>query len=61
MFQAGDIDGLLQFFSDDVEWIGAPTELVPFSGDYHGKQVAAAGPQRLGQAINKIPGLFLRT
>ncbi|WP_158592350.1 nuclear transport factor 2 family protein [Noviherbaspirillum sedimenti] len=38
LFQAGDIEGLLQFFADDVEWVGVPTEFMPFSGHYHGKQ-----------------------
>jgi len=41
LFQAGDINGLLQLFADDIEWIGSPTEFVQFSGDYHGKQEVA--------------------
>jgi ketosteroid isomerase-like protein len=41
LFQAGDIDGLLQLFADDIDWLGMPTEYVPFSGDYHGKQEVA--------------------
>lgn len=41
LFQAGDINGLLQLFADDIEWIGSPAEFVAFSGDYHGKQEVA--------------------
>ena len=38
MFRAGDIDGLLQLFSDDIEWIGSEVEYTPFSAEYHGRQ-----------------------
>ncbi|QAU33715.1 nuclear transport factor 2 family protein [Janthinobacterium sp. 17J80-10] len=41
LFQAGDIQELLQLFSDDIEWIGSPVEFVPFSGNHHGKQEVA--------------------
>jgi ketosteroid isomerase-like protein len=41
LFQAGDIDGLLQLFSDDVEWLGYQVEFVPFSREYHGRQEVA--------------------
>ena len=41
LFRVGDIEGLLQLFADDIEWIGSPAEFVPFSGDYHGKQEVA--------------------
>ncbi len=41
LFQAGDINGLIQLFADDIEWIGLPTEFIPFSGNYHGKQEVA--------------------
>lgn len=41
LFQAGDIDHLLQLFADDIEWVGLPTEFIPFSGSYHGKQEVA--------------------
>lgn len=41
MYQAGNIDGVIQLFADDCEWIGNPTEDVPFSGLYHGKQEVA--------------------
>jgi uncharacterized protein len=41
MYQAGDIDGILQLFTDDCEWSGSLLEDVPFSGSYHGKQEVA--------------------
>jgi uncharacterized protein len=49
-FQAGNIESLLQLFSDDIEWIGYQAEFVPFSRDYHGKQDVAQFFAELGQA-----------
>lgn len=37
-FQAQDIDGLMENFADDIEWIGVESEYLPFSGIYRGKQ-----------------------
>lgn len=37
-FQAQDIEGLMENFADDIEWIGVESEYLPFSGIYHGKQ-----------------------
>ncbi|WP_192805220.1 nuclear transport factor 2 family protein [Noviherbaspirillum aerium] len=37
-FQAQDIEGLMQNFADDIEWIGVESEYLPFSGTYRGKQ-----------------------
>ena len=50
MFQDGNIDGLLQLFSDDIEWLGYQTEFVPFSRDYHGKQDVARFFAELSEA-----------
>jgi hypothetical protein len=50
MFQDGNIDGLLQLFSDDIEWLGYQTEFVPFSRDYHGKQDVARFFAELNEA-----------
>lgn len=50
LFQAGDINGLIQLFADDIEWIGLPTEFIPFSGNYHGKQEVAQFFSELDQA-----------
>jgi uncharacterized protein len=49
-FQDGNIEGLLQLFSDDIEWIGYQSEFVPFSRDYHGRQDVAQFFAELGQA-----------
>lgn len=50
LFQAGNIDALLQLFSDDIEWVGNEVEHVPFSRDYHGRQEVAQFFAELGQA-----------
>lgn len=50
LFQAGEIEQLLQLFSDDIEWIEADVEFVPFSGSYHGKQEVAQFFMELGNA-----------
>lgn len=49
-FRAGDIDGLLQLFAEDAEWIGMEVEPVSFSGDYHGRQGIAQFFSDLSQA-----------
>lgn len=49
-FQDGNIEGLLQLFSDDIEWQGYQSEFVPFSRDYHGRQDVAQFFAELGQA-----------
>jgi uncharacterized protein len=50
MYQAGNIDGVLQYFTDDCEWENNPTEHVPFSGSYHGKKGIAQFFADLSQA-----------
>lgn len=37
-FQAQDIEGLMQNFADDIEWVGVESEFLPFSGTYRGRQ-----------------------
>jgi ketosteroid isomerase-like protein len=37
-FQSGDIAGLLERFRDDAVWASPDSELLPFSGHFHGKQ-----------------------
>lgn len=41
LFQAGDIEGLLQLFSDDIEWVGNEIDYVPFSREFRGRQGVA--------------------
>jgi uncharacterized protein len=36
-FRNGDIPGLVNLFSEDIEWILDRVENVPFSGERHGK------------------------
>ncbi|RJF92183.1 nuclear transport factor 2 family protein [Noviherbaspirillum saxi] len=36
-FQSGDIQGLLDLYTEDIEWVGLETENIPFSGTYRGK------------------------
>jgi uncharacterized protein len=36
-YQNKDIPGLLDLFADDIEWVGAETEEIPFSGVFRGK------------------------
>ncbi len=40
-FVAGDIDGLLEMFSDDIEWQLDDIEHVPFGGRRYGKEGVA--------------------
>lgn len=49
-FQNKDIGGLLELFADDIEWIGAETEELPFAGSYHGKDAVAQYFAQLDQA-----------
>lgn len=45
-----DINGLLELFTDDIEWIGAKAEELPFAGDYHGKNEVVQYFTQLEQA-----------
>ncbi|HEY0845859.1 MAG TPA: nuclear transport factor 2 family protein [Noviherbaspirillum sp.] len=49
-FQNKDIPGLLDLFADDIEWIGARTEELPFAGEYHGKNEVGQYFSQLDQA-----------
>lgn len=49
-FQNKDIRGLLELFTDDIEWVGAETEELPFAGSYHGKQEVGQYFTQLDQA-----------
>ena len=47
-FKKGDIAGLLERYHDDAEWVGPDSDIVPFSGCYHGKAGIAQFFQKLG-------------
>lgn len=49
-FQNKDIAGLLELFTDDIEWIGAKAEELPFAGEYHGKNEVSQYFAQLDQA-----------
>lgn len=49
-FQNRDIPGLLELFADDIVWIGAKTEELPFAGEYHGKNEVGQYFAQLDQA-----------
>jgi hypothetical protein len=50
-FNDKDIGALLEMFTDDIEWEGARSEYIPFSGVYHGKQQAAQYFKLLDEAV----------
>ena len=49
LFKKGDIPALLERYHDDAEWIGPDSDIVPFSGNYHGKAGIAQFFQKLDQ------------
>ena len=51
LFQAGDIDSLVQLCTDDVVWSGIDSEYVPYSGTYTGKNGVAEFFTKLHQSI----------
>jgi ketosteroid isomerase-like protein/quercetin dioxygenase-like cupin family protein len=58
-FSRGDIEALLSRYTDDVEWVGYDSAIIPFAGSYHGKEGVRQFFQSLGgamQALNFEPG-----
>ena len=49
-FKKGDIAALLERYHDDAEWIGPDSDIVPFSGCYHGKAGIAQFFRKLGES-----------
>ncbi len=49
-FKKGDIAGLLERYHDDAEWVGPDSEIVPFSGCFHGKAGVAQFFRKLGES-----------
>lgn len=54
LFQNKDIHGLLALFADDIEWIGAESEHIPFSRTYHGRDQVAQFFAEMDQAQEAI-------
>ena len=50
LFKNKDIPGLLALYADDIEWQGAESEEIPFSGTYRGKAQVAEFFSKLDQA-----------
>lgn len=62
LFQRGEIAQLLERYHDDAEWIGPESDLVPFSGNFHGKQGIAQFFGKLNaaaQALQFEPARFI--
>ena len=49
-FQNRDIQGLMDNFADDIEWMGTESDYIPFSGTYHGKDQVAEYFTKMDQA-----------
>jgi ketosteroid isomerase-like protein len=49
-FKNGDIQGLLDNFADDIEWIGAESDYIPFAGNCYGKNQVAEYFMKMDQA-----------
>ena len=49
-FQNRDIQGLMENFADDVEWMGTESDYIPFSGTYRGKDQVAEYFTKMDQA-----------
>jgi len=53
-YQNGDIQNLLNLYHEDAEWIAPESELVPFSGNFHGKSGIAQFFAKLDAAVQNI-------
>jgi ketosteroid isomerase-like protein len=51
MFLKGDIQGILDMCSDDIEWTSVDLPSVPFAGAFHGKTGVMDFFQKLGSAV----------
>lgn len=49
-FQNRDIQGLMENFADDIEWMGTESDYIPFSGTYRGKDQVAEYFTKMDQA-----------
>ena len=51
MFLKGDIQGVLDMCSDDIEWTSADLPSVPFAGAFHGKTAVMDFFQKLAGSV----------
>jgi uncharacterized protein len=49
-FNRGDVDGVMEIFSDNIEWEGPNAEGVPMSGTYRGKEEVARGFAQIAES-----------
>ena len=49
-FQNRDVQGLMDNFADDIEWMGTESDYIPFSGTYRGKDQVAEYFMKMDQA-----------
>lgn len=50
-FQSGDIPGLMETYSDNIEFIIKGNATVPYAGTYHGKEALMGFFQKLDETI----------
>ena len=50
-FQSGDIPGLMEDYSDNIEFIIKGDDNVPYAGTYRGKEALMGFFQKLGQTV----------
>lgn len=53
-FKEGNIQGVLDTYADDIEWVGNKLEGVPFSGTYRGKEGAAEYFKKVHEATERL-------
>ena len=51
LFKAGDIEGIVQLCTDDIEWNGIDSDDVPFGGRFTGKSGVADFFSKLHEAM----------
>jgi ketosteroid isomerase-like protein len=54
LFQAGDIQKLLELYHDDAEWIAPESESLPYAGCFHGKRGIAEFFNKLNASIQAL-------
>jgi len=63
-FAAGDLEGAMEFFADDIRWQGPRTHGLPDSGAFHGKAEVAWMfkhlAQTYGEDMRVVPDEFIQ-
>ena len=53
-FKEGNIQGVLDTYADDIEWVGNKLEGVSFSGTYRGKEGAAEYFKKIHEVTERL-------